>query len=188
MFCSKHVDVKRHSVCFPEIEKNICRIFFRFEFIRFSNRRVLSAAPCITHTTKFLSAMKTSQLGWRTRRVTKHSKFLHMWPHLRLPVTSQRYTCNGCLYTSNTSDPRWRDMLPSDQRMNRALLSLQGIPCLSNASRHRIVFSTFSFSLTDYNSKTDNKVVLFQCSIQVYNKYKHQVISKLHTVNSFFPP
>ena len=21
MFCSKHVDVKRHSVCFPEIEK-----------------------------------------------------------------------------------------------------------------------------------------------------------------------
>ena len=23
MFCSKHVDVKRHSVCFPEIEKNI---------------------------------------------------------------------------------------------------------------------------------------------------------------------
>jgi len=23
MFCSKHVDVKWHSVCFPEIEKNI---------------------------------------------------------------------------------------------------------------------------------------------------------------------
>jgi len=47
MFCSKHVDVKWHSVCFPGIEKNICRIFFGFEFICFSNRGVLSAAPCI---------------------------------------------------------------------------------------------------------------------------------------------
>ena len=24
MFCSKHVDVKQHSVCFPEMEKQIC--------------------------------------------------------------------------------------------------------------------------------------------------------------------
>jgi len=47
----------------------------------------------ITHTTKFLGAMKTSQLGWRKRRVTKHSKFLCTRPHLRLVVTSQRYTC-----------------------------------------------------------------------------------------------
>ena len=46
MFCSKHVDVKRHSVYFPEIKKNICRIFFGFEFISFPNRGVLSAAPC----------------------------------------------------------------------------------------------------------------------------------------------
>ena len=38
MFCSKHVDVKRHSVYFPEIKKNICRIFFGFEFISFPNR------------------------------------------------------------------------------------------------------------------------------------------------------
>jgi len=49
MFCSKHVDVKRNSVYFPEIKKkkNICRIFFGFEFISFPNRGVLSAAPCI---------------------------------------------------------------------------------------------------------------------------------------------
>ena len=53
MFCSKHVDVKRHSVCFTEIEKNICRIFFGFEFIRFSNRGVLSAAPCICQKLNF---------------------------------------------------------------------------------------------------------------------------------------
>jgi len=81
-------------------------------------------------------------------------------------------------------------MLPSDQRMNRALLSLQGFPSLSNASRHRIVFSTFSFSLTNYNSKTENKVVLlvlFHCSIQVHSKHKHQIICKPHTANSFFP-
>ena len=53
MICSKHIDVKRHSVCFPRIEKNICSIFFGFEFIRFSNRGVLSAATCTsTHITK----------------------------------------------------------------------------------------------------------------------------------------
>jgi len=46
MICSKHVDVKRHSVCFPEIEKYL-PVFFGFEFIRFSNRGVLSAASCI---------------------------------------------------------------------------------------------------------------------------------------------
>jgi len=42
----KHIDIKRHSVFFPEIE-NICRIFFDFEFIRFLNRGVLSAASCM---------------------------------------------------------------------------------------------------------------------------------------------
>jgi len=47
MFCAKHVDVKRHSVYFPEKKENICRIFFGFEFISFPNRGVLSAAPCI---------------------------------------------------------------------------------------------------------------------------------------------
>ena len=47
MFCSKHVDVKGYSVCFPEIKKNICRIFFSFEFISFPNRGLLSAASCI---------------------------------------------------------------------------------------------------------------------------------------------
>jgi hypothetical protein len=47
MFCSKHVEVKRHSVYFPEVKKNICRIFFGFEFISFPNRGLLSAAPCI---------------------------------------------------------------------------------------------------------------------------------------------
>jgi len=49
MFCSKHVDVKRHSVYFPEIKKNICRIFFGFEFISFPNSVVLSAVTCIHH-------------------------------------------------------------------------------------------------------------------------------------------
>jgi len=43
---SKHIDVKRHSVFFPEIEKHL-PIFFDFEFIRFSNRGVLSAAPVL---------------------------------------------------------------------------------------------------------------------------------------------
>jgi len=33
-------------VYFPEIKKNICRIFFGFEFISFPNRGLLSAAPC----------------------------------------------------------------------------------------------------------------------------------------------
>jgi hypothetical protein len=55
MFCSKHVDVKWHSVVdlkrdsvyFPET-KNISRIFFGFEFISFPNRGLLSAAPCST--------------------------------------------------------------------------------------------------------------------------------------------
>jgi len=47
MFYSKYIDIKQHSVCFPEIEKYV-PIFFDFEFIRFSNRGVLSAAPFIT--------------------------------------------------------------------------------------------------------------------------------------------
>ena len=36
-------------MCFPEIEKKHFHIFFDFEFISFSNRGVLSAAPCISH-------------------------------------------------------------------------------------------------------------------------------------------
>jgi len=46
MFHSKHIDVKRHSGCFLEIEKHF-HIFFGIEFIRLSNRGVLSAASCI---------------------------------------------------------------------------------------------------------------------------------------------
>jgi hypothetical protein len=33
-------------VYFPEIKKNICHIFFGFEFISFPNRGLLSAATC----------------------------------------------------------------------------------------------------------------------------------------------
>ena len=46
MFCSKHVDVKQHSVYFPEIKH--LPIFFCFEFISLINRGLLSAAPCIS--------------------------------------------------------------------------------------------------------------------------------------------
>jgi len=47
MICSKHIDVKRYCVCFQEIEKHLLYLF-GFEFIRFSNRGVLSAASCST--------------------------------------------------------------------------------------------------------------------------------------------
>lgn len=56
-------------------------------------------------------------------------------------------TCKGCLYTSNISEPRCRDILPSDHFTIRALDSLTALPSLSNTVRHRIVFSTFSLSL-----------------------------------------
>jgi len=46
IICSKHIDVKWYSVYFPEIEKHLPYLL-GFEFIRFSNRGVLSAASCI---------------------------------------------------------------------------------------------------------------------------------------------
>ena len=46
MFCTKHICVKRHSGVPSRNRKKHFRIFFGFEFIRFSNRGVLSAALC----------------------------------------------------------------------------------------------------------------------------------------------
>jgi len=86
MFCSKHIDVKRHSVYFSEIKKNICRIFFGFKFISFPNRGVLSAVPCIYSlfihtppssfppwnawpTSRILGQRATGGYGWPVRSV-----------------------------------------------------------------------------------------------------------------------
>jgi len=44
--------------------KNICRIFFGFEFIRFSNRGVLSAAPCIIKIRGRLIEVQMRQKGY----------------------------------------------------------------------------------------------------------------------------
>jgi len=63
MFCSKDIDVKRHSMFFPEIEK-LCRIFFGFEFIRFSNRGVISAAPCTTEESSSFQTKASAFVGF----------------------------------------------------------------------------------------------------------------------------
>ena len=71
MFCSKHISVKRHSVCFPETEKR-CRIFFSFEFIRFSNRGVLSAASCTVSVSTIFFILKQYKQGYMFRLKVSH--------------------------------------------------------------------------------------------------------------------
>lgn len=83
-------------------------------------------------------------------------------------------TCRGCLYTSNISEPRCRDILPSDHFTIRALDSLTALPSLSNTVRHRIVFSTFSLSLEITSSTSGiayNFRHLFACNQHNHIKY-----------------
>ena len=82
MFCSKHVDVKRHSVCFPEIKKIF--IFFGFEFISFPNRGFLSAAPCRLF--RFLTFYITVVVGDKEFDTVAYSRKCS-WPARRREIS-----------------------------------------------------------------------------------------------------